>query len=153
MRRAQVAFTLLEAVVALALLSAVAVASLSVRAASVAAAVRIERRLAAASAADAALRMALAGALFDAAPPPPRGASEAELDAALLAIWRGDVSGLACECVREVVRVPAPRLPSARDARADASDSRDRPARKSIRALRFSARCGGEEAAMVLPAP
>lgn len=100
------AFTLLEAVVALALLSAVIVATLALRAQSVAAAARIERALAWEQAVEATLARAVAGTLF-----PPLNVSDAAASEVGAQLWRGEVAGVACSCERRLVEVDDPLTP------------------------------------------
>lgn len=122
------AFTLLEAVVALALLSGVIVATLSLRAQSVAAAVRIERRLAQEQAVEAALDRAMTGTLF----PPPATDSADETP---LQRWEGEIAGVPCVCERSLARMPDPL---------DGGEGRggDREAAPPLALWRIVAHCG-----------
>jgi len=148
---------LLEAVVALALLSGLIVVTLNIRAANLAASRRISSRLAAADAADETLRMALAGALFeltsqsDKAVNRAQGASaDGAADTAQVERWEGVTAGVSCLCTRQRVSIKNP-LPLSEEER-KALSAQDRKSRRSLQGVRVVALCDGEEASVLLPA-
>jgi prepilin-type N-terminal cleavage/methylation domain-containing protein len=151
-------FTLLESIVALIILGGVIGATMTLRSQAVEASLRVEEALAERRVADRVMALAINGMLGR----PIEGASEpsaldadasgSELDEAddeayVVRVWRGEHLGLAYECRIEPVRVEFPEIPlnpwqRVRLEEGSIEEDPDDQPVTTLDALQFSVRCG-----------